>query len=192
MPNEIMLPMSAPIDASKSAASTDLLGAMLLHYEVEKFLYDEAALLDERQYSAWLELFTQDVSYWMPIRRTKTTKDQHREFTAKGEMAFIDDDHAMLAMRVKRLKTGYAWAEDPPSRVRRLITNVRVVAVEDDTIDVHSNFNIYRTRLNSDEDSWIGHREDRLRRVDGKLMICARSIFLEQTVLLSPNLSNFF
>lgn len=165
---------------------------MLRHYEVEKFLFDEAALLDERRFAEWVELFTEDVRYWLPIRRTKTSKELKREFTAPGEMAFIDDDIMMLRTRVKRLKTGYAWAEDPPSRVRRLITNVRVVSVDGDELEVHSNFHMYRTRLNSEESSWIGHREDRLRRVDGRLMIAKRSIFLEQTVVLSNNLSNFF
>jgi 3-phenylpropionate/cinnamic acid dioxygenase small subunit len=175
-----------------SADATRPLEALLLQFEVEQFYYNEAALLDNRQFSAWLELFTTDVTYWMPVRRTKTSKDLDREFTPKGAIALFDDDHAMLAMRVKRLDTGYAWAEDPPSRTRRLVTNVRIVSGDGLELEVHSNFHLYRTRLNSEEDSWIGHREDRLRRVEGKLRIAARSIFLEQTVILARNLSNFF
>jgi biphenyl 2,3-dioxygenase beta subunit len=57
---------------------------------------------------------------------------------------------------------------------------------------VHSAFLLYRTRLKSEEDQWIGSREDTLRRVDGLLMIAGRTIYLEQTLLLSRNLSNFF
>lgn len=87
---------------------------MLRHFEVEQFLIEEAALLDQGKFQDWLALFAEDVRYWMPIRRTMTTKDTARQFTRPGQMAFIDDDHAMLAMRVRRLKTGYAWAEDPP------------------------------------------------------------------------------
>jgi len=165
---------------------------MLRHFEVEQFLFREAALLDTRDFQGWLALFADDVRYWMPIRRTMTTKDMAREFTRPGEMAFIDDDYQMLATRVRRLKTGYAWAEDPPSRVRRIISNIRITAAGGDEMEVHSNFYIYRSRLEHDEDIWVGHREDRLRRVDGALKICYRSIYVESTVLQSPNLSNFF
>jgi|SRR5579859_851137 len=165
---------------------------LLLQHEMEQFYYREAHLLDTRQYDAWLQLFTPDIRYWMPVRRTKTSKDLDREFTAPGQVALFDDDHRALNARVARLATGYAWAEDPPSRTRRLVTNIVVTPLENDEYDVLSNFHLYRTRLNSEEDSWIGHREDRLRRVEGELMIAKRSIFLEQTVLLARNLSSFF
>jgi biphenyl 2,3-dioxygenase beta subunit len=61
-----------------------------------------------------------------------------------------------------------------------------------DQLHVESNFHLYRTRLKSEEQSWIGSRKDVLRRVEGKLMIAKRTILLEQTLLLSRNLSNFF
>jgi biphenyl 2,3-dioxygenase beta subunit len=54
------------------------------------------------------------------------------------------------------------------------------------------NFQLYRTRLNSEEDSWIGRREDLLRRVDGQLRLARRHVYLEQTVILSQNMSSFF
>jgi biphenyl 2,3-dioxygenase subunit beta len=165
---------------------------LLLQYEIEQFYYREAHLLDTRQYESWFKLFTEDIHYWMPVRRTKTSKDLDQEFTEPGQVALFDDDHRALNARIVRLATGYAWAEDPPSRTRHLITNVVVTPLKSDEYEAFSNFHLYRTRLNSEEDSWIGHREDRLRRVEGELMISKRSIFLEQTVLLSRNLSNFF
>ena len=107
-------------------------------------------------------------------------------------MAFFDDDLTTLTLRVKRLSVGRAWAEDPPSRTRHLISNVRISDVDDDEITVMCNFQLYRTRLNSEEDSWIGRREDVLRRVDGELKLAKRHIYLEQTVILSQNLSSIF
>jgi len=139
-----------------------------------------------------LALLTDDVHYWMPIRRTTTAKEVAQEFTRPGEMAFFDDDRRILEMRVQRLSAGRAWAEDPPSRTRRLISNVRVVSVADDELAVASNFHLYRTRLDSEEDSWIGRREDLLRRENGQLKLARRHIFLEQTVILSQNMSNLF
>lgn len=166
--------------------------AVLLQYEVEQFYYAEAALLDERRFSEWLDLLTSDIHYWMPIRRTVMNADLDQEFTKPGAMAFFDDDKAMLEARVKKLATGYSWSEDPPSRTRHMVHNVRVLAAKGEEITVESNFHLYRTRLESEEDSWIGRRRDRLRRVEGALRIAERHIFLDQTLILSRNLSNFF
>ncbi len=163
-----------------------------LRFEAEEFLYREAELLDDRRFDEWLGLLTEDIHYWMPIRRTTQAKDVHLEFTKPGGMAFFDDDLGTLTLRVRRLSVGRAWAEDPPSRTRHLITNLRVTGVADNEMTVRCNFQLYRTRLNSEEDSWIGRREDVLRRVNGELKLARRNIFLEQTVILSQNLSSFF
>ncbi len=165
---------------------------MLLKFEVEEFLFVEAELLDSRRYQEWLEILTDDIHYWMPIRRTTQAKDVHLEFTKLGGMALFNDDKRVLTMRVERLLGGRAWAEDPPSRTRRLITNVRIVDVDGDDITVHCNFKLYRTRLKSEEDTWIGRREDVIRRVDGQFKLARRHVFLEQTVILSQNMSSLF
>jgi biphenyl 2,3-dioxygenase beta subunit len=175
-----------------SVRRDDRVAAMLLHYEVERFYYDEAALLDAHQYEKWLTLFSDDAHYFMPIRRTRAKRELDQEFTQPGEMAYFSDTKTLLAGRVEKLKSGRSWAEDPPSRTRHLITNVRIVKDNGRTLEVESNFHLYRTRLNSEETSWIGSRRDVLRRVEGSFQIADRKIFLEQTVLLSRNLSNFF
>lgn len=145
---------------------------LLLHYEVEQFYFHEAALLDDRKFSDWILLFAPDVRYWMPVRRTKMTRDLAVEFTPRGSVAFFDDDLEMLQMRVKKLQTGYSWAEDPPSRTRHLVTNLRILGEENGELIAHTNFHHYRTRHESEEDSWIGHREDRLRRTHGRRLCC--------------------
>lgn len=163
-----------------------------LQMDVERFLYDEAAVLDERRFHDWLDLMAEDVHYWMPIRRTRTRDQLDKEFTAPDEMAFFDDDKEMLQMRVKKLDTGYSWSEDPPSRTRHLISNVRVVETTGDEHTVNSNFMLYRTRLTTEVDIWVGTRQDVLRKVNGSFQIAKRHIFLDQTTLTSKNLSNFF
>lgn len=165
---------------------------MRLRFEAEEFLFEEASLLDERRYDEWLALLTDDIHYWMPIRRTTTAREVENEFTKPGGMAYFDDDKETLTMRVQRMAVGRAWAEDPPSRTRHIVSNARILAVDDNEITVTVNFQLYRTRLNSEEDSWIGRREDRLRRVDGRLLLARRHIFLEQTVILSQNMSSLF
>lgn len=159
---------------------------------VEQFYYDEAAMLDSRNYSDWVDLFTEDTHYFMPVRRTMTSNELEKEFTSSGAVAFFDDDKLTLEARVRKLDTGYAWAEDPPSRTRHLVTNIRVLREDDQELEVESNFHHYRTRLNSEEDSWLGVRRDVLRKENGGYKISSRKIYLEQTVLLSRNLSSFF
>jgi biphenyl 2,3-dioxygenase subunit beta len=173
--------------------TSDALAEMLLQREVEKFYYDEAALLDAHRYEEWVALFTEDTHYFMPIRRTVNRRELAKEFTKPGEMAFFDDDLPTLQGRVRKLGSGTAWAEDPPSRTRHFVTNVRIVAGAQPELTVESNFLLYRTRLKSEEDQWIGLRRDALRRgPDGRLHIASRHIYLDQTLLLSRNLSNFF
>jgi biphenyl 2,3-dioxygenase beta subunit len=175
-----------------TTVSETRMAAMVRQFEVERFYAEEAALLDAHRYEEWVELFADDATYFVPIRRTRMQRELDQEFTKPGEMAFYNDTKLVLRGRVVKLGTGRSWAEDPPSRTRRLITNVRVTDDDGDELAVESNFLLYRTRLNSQEDSWLGRRADRLRRHDDSFLIAARSVYLEQTVILSRNLSNFF
>lgn len=165
---------------------------MELQHQVEQFLYQEAALLDAREYRQWLSLIAEDIHYWMPIRRTVTLSDIDREFTKIGDMAFFDDSQEMLEMRVKKLEAGSAWSEDPPSRSRHFVTNVRVVGIEGDTIEVESCFYLYRTRLNTEVDVWTGRRVETLRRNGESFLLAKRHIYLDQTLIRSTNMSTIF
>lgn len=185
-------PSTATDDVAVDDVVTDPLAVLLRHHQIERFLFDEAALLDAHRYDDWLDLFADDATYFVPIRRTRMQREADQVFTRPGEMAFFDDTKPLLAGRVAKLTTGRSWSEDPPSRTRRLLTNLRVTGDDGTQIRIEVNFLLYRTRLNSQEDTWIGSRHDTLRRTDDGLRIAARTVFLEQTVLLARNLSNFF
>src|SRR5215470_9926775 len=127
--------------------------------EVEQFLYREARLLDERRFHEWLQLLTDDIRYWMAGRINRYPKsskaiaildpDRYVEddLTKEGELAILDEDKTTLDARVRRLDTGMAWAEDPPSRTRHLISNIEVEAGEGASeVKVYSNFLVYRSR----------------------------------------------
>jgi len=176
----------------KTWDETGLLERALLQYEVEQFLYAEAALLDARRYRDWLGLLADDIYYWMPIRRTVANNDLDREFTKPGEVAYFDDDREFLEMRVKKLEAGSAWSEDPPSRSRHFVSNIRILDVAGDELTVEACFHLYRTRLESDVDSWIGRRVDVLRRTSEGFQLARRHLFLDQTVIQSTNMSTIF
>jgi len=165
---------------------------MLLQFEVEQFFFCEAGLLDDRRFHEWLDLLTEDIHYWIPIRRTTTLRQVASEFTEPGAMSFCDDDLDFLRVRVAKMTAGNAWSEDPPSRTRHMVNNIQIVAVNEGEIETKANIHLYRTRLDSAEDSWIGSRKDVLRRKDRTLRLARRHLFLEQTVILSQNMSNLF
>jgi 3-phenylpropionate/cinnamic acid dioxygenase small subunit len=176
--------------------SDPFLAEVLLQHEIEKFVHLEALLLDERRFEEWLDLFSDDVHYWMPTRSVRYEREGHREHSEPGEVAHFDEDKRGLEERVTRLRSGMAWAEDPPSRTRHLFTNVMVEAGDagDDYL-VRTNFVLYRGRLQREVDLFVGVREDILRRSPGAehgWLIARRKVTLDQTVLLAKNLSVFF
>jgi 3-phenylpropionate/cinnamic acid dioxygenase small subunit len=164
-----------------------------LRREIEEFLYLEAELLDERRLREWLDLFAEDARYWMPIRYNPVERpgDLSDELSKPGEGYYFDDTKETLKVRVERVYSKQAWAEMPPSRTRRLITNVRVKQDDGIEIEVHSNFLVYRTRMEKDEDFFVGTRKDIVRRFNDHLKIARRTIILDQAVLRAKNISIF-
>jgi biphenyl 2,3-dioxygenase beta subunit len=178
-------------------ATTSSLSATQLQYEIEQFLYHEAQLLDEWRYREWYGLLAEDLHYWMPIRKNRLRRQRaESEIAPRGiEMAHFDDDKKTMDIRILQKETGKHWAEEPPSRTRHLISNIRVAPASDgepDTFEVRSNFIVYRNRLETEVDVWAGERFDRLRRKDGSFEIAKRTILLDQNVVLSKNLSILF
>jgi 3-phenylpropionate/cinnamic acid dioxygenase small subunit len=171
---------------------------MLLTQEITDFLNREAELLDERRYEDWLALLTDDVRYWMPMRRNVKFGDEMREFTREShDVAWFDEGKETLTRRVKQILTGIHWAEEPASRISHLVTNVQLLGAEPsvaapDAVAVKSRFLIYRNRVETETDILVGKREDRLVRAGEDWRIARRKIVLDQSVLLTKNLTFFF
>jgi len=173
--------------------------------QVEQFLYREARLLDSRQFRQWIDLLADDLRYWIPMRSNRYSpasksisildgsRYEEDDLSKERDQAFMDEDKGSLRRRVDRLDTGMAWAEDPPSRTRHLISNVEVDPGERESeVKVYSNFIMYLSRGETEEDFYVGSREDVLRNVDGSWQLASRKIVFEQNVLSAKNLSNFF
>lgn len=186
------MPDVAPPGAESGLAALPLADRMALHFLVEQFLFHEAHLLDQRRFRDWLELVAEDIHYWMPIRRTVTARDIDREFTRIGDMAYFDDDHKDLGMRIEKLYTGSSWSEDPPSRTRHFVGNVQITAIDGDLVSVRSSLHLYRSRLEGVTDNFCARREDRLRQAGESFRIVQRHIYLDHTVIHATNLSNLF
>jgi 3-phenylpropionate/cinnamic acid dioxygenase small subunit len=176
----------------------DRLARFLLQQEIADFLYREADLLDERRYDDWLALLTDDVRYWMPMRRNVKVDDREHEFTREGrDISWFDEGKETLTRRVRQIQTGIHWAEEPVSRISHLISNVQLLeanpsVTEPADVLVKCRFLIYRNRVETETDILVGKREDKLRRAGSDWQIAHRKILLDQNVLLSKNLTFFF
>jgi 3-phenylpropionate/cinnamic acid dioxygenase small subunit len=180
--------------------STDAaaLARLLLQREIEEFLYNEAELLDARRFDEWLALFTDDARYWMPMRRNVPHDALAREFTREGsDVNWFDEGKDTLGRRVAQIQTGVHWAEEPPSRICHLVSNVQILkstpdgAPEPSEVSARCRFLVYRNRVETETDILVGKREDVLRRVNGGWQIARRMVVLDQSVLLAKNLTFF-
>lgn len=154
-----------------------------------EFLYREAEVLDNRDLHGWLELLTDDISYEMPVRVTR--ERNQKEFSEKSY--FFKEDYSSLQARVSRFDTEHAWSENPPSRSRRFVTNVRIQESDADAeVNVKSNILIYRAQGDTvDYDLLPAERHDVLRLVEDEFRLASRQVFFNQTILASKNLSIF-
>jgi phthalate 3,4-dioxygenase beta subunit len=161
-----------------------------VHFECIQFLNLEAALLDARRYEEWLGLLEEDIRYLMPVQLTTSKED---DASALGGMAHFDEDHYSLSKRVERLLGEHAWTENPPSRTRRFVTNVRVTAgAVNDELHCLSYLLLFRSRLDVRSAEWLsGERRDLLRRVEGGLRLAERTITVDESVLRVQNLAVF-
>jgi 3-phenylpropionate/cinnamic acid dioxygenase small subunit len=156
--------------------------------EINEWLFTEAELLDTGRYREWLTLVAKDLSYVVPLR---VTREREAETDIISGMTHMDDDADSMEMRVLRLETEYAWAEDPPSRSRHFVTNVRVAQGDNDAeFKVASNLLLYRTRGDVPTyDVLSGERRDVIRRVDDGFRLAKRVVLLDQTTVMTHNLA---
>jgi 3-phenylpropionate/cinnamic acid dioxygenase small subunit len=168
------------------------LDALLLQAEVERFFALESELLDERRFDAWLELLHDDLRYVMPMARNVPFDQPEREYAGEHEASWFDEGKETLRKRVQQIQGGDHWAEEPRSRTTHLVANVRIDRVDGAEITAKSRFVVCACRLEHDVDTFIGKRIDVLHREGETLRVLRRTIQLDQSVLLSRNLTTFF
>jgi 3-phenylpropionate/cinnamic acid dioxygenase small subunit len=153
-------------------------------------LYDEAAALDQRRFDDWVAMLASDLIYTAPIRLTRTGPNRDRDVART--MTHFDDTYQSLLMRTGRLSKS-AWAEDPPSRTRRFVTNVLVAELENlNEYEVVSYLYLTRSRGDGPEvETLTAERRDMWRFVDSKYSLFKREIIVDQSMLAMSNLAVF-
>ncbi len=185
---------AAAINQSTADASTLERVTAELQQEIEQFLYHESRVLDEHRFEEWYGLLTDDIHYFMPTRYNRLKREADKEFSGPNDAAFFDEDKQSIAQRIRRLNTGMAWAEDPPSRTRHMVSNVVIRPRGNSEYEVDCYFMVYRSRLEREVEMFVGMRHDIIRRGNNPagFMIAARTIILDQSILMARNLSFFF
>ena len=170
-----------------------------LKQEIEEFLYDEAELLDQRNFKEWLDILSDDLIYFMPIRRNvKFGAHNEKENTREGyDISWFEEDKRTLSKRIDQIHTGKHWAEEPLSRVSRMITNIQLQNVKPTMqkpyeVGIKSRFLIYQNRSETECNTFYGKRSDILRLESGGWKLIRREIILDQNILMAKNLSIFF
>ncbi|MBW2401403.1 MAG: 3-phenylpropionate/cinnamic acid dioxygenase subunit beta [Deltaproteobacteria bacterium] len=183
--------MSQP---SEEAANTPISLEEL--HAVEQFLYREARMLDDRLYLEWLGLLTDDCSYKVPTRENVQAFRGKPPVTIDDELAevcYFEDNKLTLLAKALRLGTGTCWGENPPSRTRRLVSNVEVSRGEAPAeLRVFSNLVLYRSRRVDEVSQFVGQRRDVLRQTDKGLQLATRVVVLDMNICDSSNMGNFF
>ena len=143
--------------------------------EIEEFLIQEAALLDEWRLDDWLALMAPDARYLVPPLDSPDA--DHRD-----TLFLIADERQTLASRVRQLLSGITWAENPRSRTRRLVTNVRLLEVADGAARATANFAVWRFQ-HDQTDVYVGRYLNVLVRGASGLMFRERRAVLDLETL---------
>jgi p-cumate 2,3-dioxygenase subunit beta len=156
--------------------STAMATGAITRQQVEDFLYDEADLLDDWRLDEWLALFDQQRGgYYMPT----TDRPEGAPGTA---LYLIADDMPKLRSRVDQLMSGLTWAENPRSRTRHMIGNVRILGREGGVLLVKASFVVYRMRFEN-IDPYIGTYHYKLIPEDRSFKILERRVVLDLEAL---------
>lgn len=190
--------LTAPVNTGPTAPKRDR-QYYELKQEIEEFLYDEAELLDSRQFKAWIDTLADDLVYFMPMMfNVKFGQHEEREKTKlEQDISWFNEGKWTLTKRAEQILTGVHWSEEPLSRLSRLVSNIQLTSIGKDEegrdeVHVRSRFITYQNRCEHEEYYFAGKRHDILRREDGVWKLARREIHLGQTVLLAKNLTMFF
>jgi 3-phenylpropionate/cinnamic acid dioxygenase small subunit len=160
-----------------------------VYAEVVEWLHDEAELLDGNDFTEWLARLAEDLRYTMPVRETV---GRHAGTGLSSRYSHFEESIGSMTVRVRRLVEATQFAEDPPSRTRRFVTNIRAYDDGSPELRAQSYLLLLRSRFDSPTFDFIScERNDTLRRTDDGLQLVTRDITVDQAVLGTPNLAIF-
>lgn len=143
--------------------------SLLQHHEISQFIFAEARLQDDHQYSDWEKLWTSDGVYWVPANGEDIDPD--------NQMSIIYDNRSRIALRVAQLYTGKRHSQLPRSRLRRVVSNIEVAAHQDEDLVVTANALVFEANTRGDN-LWSAKLEYTLRREESQLRMARKKVIL--------------
>lgn len=134
-----------------------------------QFIYREARMADEHDYDGWEALWTDDALYWVPVAGAREDPMKH--------VSVIYDNRNRIRTRLTQLRTGKRWAQAPASNLRRVISNIEVLEVQDSGVLVGANFVLFEAKERFVE-TWAGRITYKIRSVDGELRLAGKTVDL--------------
>lgn len=171
---------------------------------VEQFYYREARLLDERCYKQWLALLDEAIEYLMPGRyvpqpdsalrneEAGLAVDRELQRYTESEAPLRQENLFHLAIRADRPYKINAWAENPPPRTRRMVSNVEVLAAGGGVLSVYSNFTLFYSHRGMQSVTYTGCRRDKLRQHEDGFRLLRREVILDWDVIEGPTVGLLF
>ncbi len=148
-----------------------------------ELLYLEAAYLDEKRWSEWLALYTEDAEFWVPA----WDEDGQPTADPQSQLSLIYySNRAGLEDRVWRIQSGLSPASNPPLRTCHLLTNIRLTARADTRLNVSSHWQVQIHRAEKQQTfAYFGFYEHTLRREGQALRIAGKKVTLLNDVVES-------
>ncbi|MEQ9586403.1 MAG: aromatic-ring-hydroxylating dioxygenase subunit beta [Parvibaculaceae bacterium] len=143
--------------------------SLALYQEVSQFVYREAQFQDEHLYDHWEALWTDDAIYWVPANVDGMDPEK--------EMSIIYDNRSRIALRIRQLKTGKRFAQEPRSKVRRVVSNLEVSVLSEGEYEVWCNAIVFEANLRG-EQIWSSRNRYLLRRENDELKMARKSVYL--------------
>ena len=125
MPSQGYIPKATAVDAG-------------LRRQVEELLFHQAALLDNKAWGEWAELFSEDGVYWMPSTPLQT--DWRREASIFAE------DRLLMEVRMGRLLHPNAWSQAAQWGTNHIVGNIVIEAATPTTLEAYSRFQMMEMR----------------------------------------------
>ena len=152
----------------------------VLQIEVERFIFEEAALIDQGRWQAWLEMYTEDMVYWAP----SWVNEQEMTTDPEGEVSIIYmNSRKELEHRIWRFTSGESPASYPLPRTNHIISNVRILENRKDRIVAASNW-LTQCYRNKEQFLYGGNYEHTLIRGDAGFKISKKKVVLLNDVVL--------
>lgn len=167
---------------------------------LERFYFQEARLLDNRQYQQWLALVDPEIRYVMPSRVNRMVDNRERGseemIGIERELEGVDsmgcpireETYIHLMVRVERAFKMNSWSENPPARTRRIVGNVELMGRCGDERSVLSNFHLYYARPGGGNFMYSGQRRDTLLKSKEGYKIAQREIVMDYANIDVPTL----